>query len=299
MSNNEKIDRDLVRLRKMLERDLGGLNFLVNTMSGFYVNRTDGPEIVLKGGAVERVVPLLLSSVGASCWSTLKLTDPPDAWAVKDALAVARGIVEGFINVSYILAAGNSVAKKAEAHARQASYRDLNRETVIAGLQYKQSIVGNFDATASAELEEDLKKYTSKKGREIRPWTNKTIEEKLLVIRDKFGSSPATSLSTAYVSIYRHSSQILHGSYFGVLHFFGVTNPTIERGSSAIKDHCFLIHTQLIFCIGAVVYCWGKYYEFPKIIEEYRRSIQGLKDLEVIKELWDGDNDSLQVLDDE
>jgi hypothetical protein len=87
-------------------------------------------------------------------------------------------------------------------------------------------------------MAEALAEFTRKSGAERTTWCDEDIYDRIKIIENRF---PGTNLSfgASTISIYRHSSEILHGTYFGVRYFW--TDSAGRRVSSRQEaEHLFL-----------------------------------------------------------
>lgn len=248
------LDEDLARLRDALSFDLEMINNWCNAFAGLFVG-PDG-EIVFRNidKDVRRVVPLMLAATGSSCNSILKLTDPPEL-GVRDAFILARSVIEGLINVCYILGEGSEAAKRAESHAKQKSVRDLDRSLEVSDFRISLRWAGADELEIDADLQSALDEFTSKKGREITEWAEDKLGVRLEKIAHRFGKEVEVRLVSAFFAIYRHASELSHGTFFGSLFFLGKTSPGDNSVEEIVRWHCYLILLALIKSIEAVGYC--------------------------------------------
>jgi hypothetical protein len=130
---------------------------------------------------------------------------------LRDCFVIARTVFETIINFCFICGEGDEAAR-AEAHARQKAYRDLQRELEINQRKLSVQWTGQIDLSNNPEIVEAIAEFTSSKGREIRSWTPETIKERIEAIEARYGSKVAINLQFAYLAIYRHSSEIAHGT---------------------------------------------------------------------------------------
>jgi len=70
------------------------------------------------------------------------------------------------------------------------------------------------------EHQEWLKKFTSKSGKEITSWTPENVQQRLEATYLKFGHEAARGLAFG-VLLYRHASEVAHGTVFGTLFSWG------------------------------------------------------------------------------
>jgi hypothetical protein len=144
---------------------------------------------------------------------------------VRDCFVLARTIYETTVNFCFICAKGKETVERARSHAIQKSFRDLHRELEIGTNRLKVDWQGGVDLSAHPEIEKALKIFTNKQGREITSWTPETVKEEIDAINDKFGKNVSGNLQFGLIAIYRHASEIAHGTLFGALFSIGLTSP--------------------------------------------------------------------------
>ena len=171
---------------------------------------------------VSQVLPMLLQAMGSSSNTLLKLSDPPGL-QTRDCFSISRSIVELAVNICYIVAKGPEAAERALRHARQKSVRDLTRESNIGAQRIKLGFAAAFDASSVPGLEEELNEFVSRTGRE-KGWVDENIDQRIEVA-GQLSSTVLSGLHFARVMIYRHSSEVLHGTLFGTNYSFGLTQP--------------------------------------------------------------------------
>ena len=90
-------------------------------------------------------------------------------------------------------------------------------------------------------LSEALDEYTNKRGREVRDWTPATIEERINAVTERCKRA-GICLGAAVFAIYRPSSELLHGTYYGVNYFWQGSRERPARGRAAFDDLWLLEH---------------------------------------------------------
>ena len=139
--------------------------------------------------------------------------------AIRDGFGIARSAVETAVNAAFIAVGGESVAEQAIKHMRQKRWRDLSREAKIGGWRMTVSREVGLTPEDLPGLPEALEEYTNRRGREVRDWTPVGIEERI----DAVGEScrrAGVCFGAAVFAIYRPSSELLHGTYYGVNYFW-------------------------------------------------------------------------------
>jgi len=260
LQTNESQQQDLaeciIALRALLMRQTRVVDALIHEIiSAERLRPSDESQTTLPKSA-RSILPLMIQGAGSSCHTILCLSSQPDL-PIRDCFPIARSIIETIINVCFILARGEEAAKRMERHALQKTCRDLDRSSAIKGTAIHLRHNGSVDPGDIPGLADALAEFSTSKGGERRSWTEDNLEYRLGEIATKFGSRIATPLHAAQFSIYRHSSEILHGTYFGCIYFFGATQPGFERSSDharyAISNHAMLILFNLVMSVDALV----------------------------------------------
>ncbi len=166
----------------------------------------------------DRVTIWMLQALGVSIHSILKLTTDVDM-AIRDCFGIARSAAETAVNVAYINAKGPETALRAVRHMRQKRWRDLKRTANMNGIKFTVQRSIAESASDFPGLPEALDEFTNKKGQEVRDWTSDNIEQRIAEV-GSISKSAAEALSGAIFTIYRPSSEILHGSFYGVNYFW-------------------------------------------------------------------------------
>ncbi len=173
-------------------------------------------------------ITLMIQSLGVSIHSALRLTDEV-SMAIRDAFGIARSAAE--LELQHCLHCGrrnrHSETGSATCHAEDLSgFR--------AGRVYRCNCHQGRDKRPSLdqlppEVREAVIAFTDRRGREVRDWTKDNIDKRIALVAERHPNA-ATSLSGAVFATYRHASELLHGTYFGVLHFW--TGSKLLRAST-------------------------------------------------------------------
>ena len=141
--------------------------------------------------------------------------------ALRDSYVISRVIYETSINACFLLTSPVELTNRANTHAKQKALRNLVRRIEIAGYPLFE-----FKARGAEEILQDpghkqwLADFTSKSGREITSWTPENVQQRLEVIYTAFGSEAAKGLAFGLL-LYRHASEIAHGTLYGTLFSWG------------------------------------------------------------------------------
>jgi len=230
-----------------------------------------------------RCIVWMLQAVGVSIHSVLRLTESRDM-AIRDCFGIARSAAETAVNVAYIAIGGSAVAERAMRHGRQKRWRDLHREGVVGG-DLMISVERKLDPTMDdiPGLAEDLQEFTTKKGAEVRDWTPLNIQERIDVIH---ASSPEAGrlLGAAIFAIYRPSSELLHGTFYGVNYFWQGSRDTVVASAADfdrlwVEEHFITLASTLLFAASGAVEAVAAAQGWTAHIERQRSILRTLDDL--------------------
>ena len=144
---------------------------------------------------------------------------------LRDSYVIARVIYETAINACFLLTDPSKLSERASVHAKQKTLRNLVRRIEIAGtplFEYKQS---NADELMREPLHKQmLDEFTSKSGREITSWTPENVQQRLEAVHLQFGAEATKGLAFGLL-MYRHASEIAHGTLYGTLFSWGAVEP--------------------------------------------------------------------------
>jgi hypothetical protein len=226
------------------------------------------------------VLPLAYSALD-TCKSIAQLAQ---YGRMRDCFVLSRTAFETLVNVCFILAKGNTMAIRARQHAIQKSYRDLTRESKVNGNTWKLEYQG--EVILSPEIQAALNEFTSKKGREITSWTPETTAEQIAVIDARFGKSVGSIFHLTLLAIYRHSSEIAHGTYFGALFSLGMTTPggqpkTQEQLAQKQRQNLCMIMQMLGMSLAATLEVFDTENAITELVVKAKSLIEDLS-----KESW-------------
>ena len=250
---------------------------------------TDGGEPLVAGDPeVVSVIMPMLHMVGMSTQSVLLLASDAKL-PVRDAYPIARAVVEGSVNILFIMAEGRAAAEKAKRHAASISYRNLFRSANIAGVQVEVAYEGSATLQDYPDVVALMAEFTTKSGRE-KPWSDKTIKQKIEMVTEKFTHQRALLLMGAWFGVYKLASEVVHGSYFGAVFFWGADRPRRKPVDSTedlveiLREHQFAILSSVAFALFDLLSIIAYYIEEPFIGGLVEDQIAQLKALELIAE---------------
>lgn len=231
MSEWEHLEKDLpAEIEESLtifRNVLGRLVRLIDESIAGAIGHPAGPrrlaESLVSRPSTQRVLVPMLQALGSSSHTIATLSEKPGL-QTRDCFSVSRSVIELAVNICYILASGEEAAERAERHAKQKLFRDLDRKSTIGGQTIRLKFGGQGNLEMPSHISEMISEFTSRSGREL-SWTGLSIDARCEEIGRKLGEQVLTLLHWARFAIYRHSSEVLHGTLFGALFFLGLTDP--------------------------------------------------------------------------
>ncbi len=162
--------------------------------------------------------------------------------AIRDAYVIARVIFETVVNATYILTDDGALAQRARSHAAQKALRDLERTIELAGEEVFKLRWSGADAVLGDSANQALlQEFTSKSGREITSWTPENVLQRVERIDQTFGRRKTEGLAWGLL-LYRHASEIAHGTLYGALFSWGAAQP--QGAPQSTKDLKVFRHDQ-------------------------------------------------------
>lgn len=248
-------------LRPLLRVQTRMLDRVLHRLSG-----GEGGAVVVVDPDVIAVTTMMIHAAGVSTHSILKLTQRREL-SLRDCFGIARSISELAVNTCYIAAVGPEAARRARFHALQKSYRDLDRNGTVGGFGFTIRSSAKPQVDDVPELAAALAEFTRGNGREVTEWTPLSISDRIDTVRTQH-SGVALSLAGSVTSVYRHSSEQLHGTYFGVVHFLsagGAPAKSRERYNECWDEHFVAIFTAAYFGAQAIVEMFATLLDLPDI----------------------------------
>ncbi len=200
---------------------------------------------------------------------------------MRDCYALSRIVFDHVLNLGYFGVNGKKAVKKALDHYHQKSFRDLERAIEIRDLKFGIGLNDLDKVPISKKLKEALDYFTSNKGFEIRSWTGENVFKKIELIREKYGHEIGMMLIINLFFIYRHSSEIIHGTLFGSLFARGMTKPENEQPSTESELETFH-KTRISFVLMCAILL--NHVMFEIINYHYPREAESKELAELIKD---------------
>ncbi|ADG93880.1 hypothetical protein Arnit_2228 [Arcobacter nitrofigilis DSM 7299] len=212
---------------------------------------------------------LLLLSISDSL-STLSILSKINK--MRDCYAISRMIYETTINVLYIAAtnfdAMDDMIKYTDEKSKYEAKRSItiDKESVFITFDGENHSVG-FAKNNPFKMKGDPRDWTQKEnGKSI------NIENRIEIINKKYGDTVSRFLQLSHLTIYRTSSDIIHGTLYGARHMLGIVNKKNNKFSvEGMIQHGYETIITLMLSISQCVY---------SILFAFSKEIDGVDEFE-------------------
>ena len=211
-------DECIAKVQALIEQQLQLLTlslFICDKGSADFAN----DELVCSLSEKIRSVVVSMSLAGGQSIGTILQSTQKRGIPVRDCFPIARSVVETLINAAYVLAGGDSLAERAIRHTQQKFYRDLNKKVGCGEFELRIAATPRPDIADQPELTKAIEEFSTARGRE-KSWTDDSVPTRIEKIGRAFGAIPGSGFLGAYALVYADSSEIIHGSLFGIQLFY-------------------------------------------------------------------------------
>lgn len=137
---------------------------------------------------------------------------------VRDLYPIARSAVESFINAAFLLVEDESAAERAMRWVKYRAWKEVNRAVGSGELTLRLS-----SSPDEVSLPAEFAEFTAKGA--SREWSTLDTPSRIRRVGEIAGKKAGSRLLGAYALIYSVSSEIIHGSPFGVNFFMQAHMP--------------------------------------------------------------------------
>ncbi|QMV66123.1 hypothetical protein HS968_24040 [Pseudomonas berkeleyensis] len=138
---------------------------------------------------------------------------------VRDLYPIARSAVESFINAAFLVSQDSAASERALRYVKFRQWKQHNRTVGEGVFTLKLSSSGSPADSPPTEFKE----FTGK-GQDM--WTTLALPSRINRVGQAAGRKAGSRLLAAYTLIYSVSSEVIHGSPFGVSYFYSTGAPT-------------------------------------------------------------------------
>ena len=253
----------LKELRAVIQGQLDLLNLTLFVM-------TEGP--VLREGQwlacsleLEQTRATAATAMGAGqSLNTILKNSTERGLAVRDLYPIARSVVEGFINAAFFTTQSVDVSQRALKHRHYAAWKHNNR--VIGSGKFMMKLGGANPKATAARL---FPEFTGP-GKDS--WCSLDAPSKISRIGKGVQASGGALLG-AYAGIYAVSSEIIHGSVYGMSYFMSAhrgREQTVEALQSGIEEQMVDILSAVSHAASGFIAAFANVHQFgPLVLEEH------------------------------
>jgi hypothetical protein len=220
----------------------------LRTLFGAFGGLVDEARLCIKASGdpvLSAIRPLLLAITDSG--HSLELLASKGQF--RDGFVTSRTIFETAVNVCFILVGAEPVAERAQKHALQKWWRDLEKHMRLVRTEAQRDLSASPPLRPSADMQEALDQFTGNRGREITSWTPENVSQRLDFIAERLGGESVASLRTALVAIYRHSSEIAHGTLYGAFLTAGQTKLKNQPQTPAEFEQFYREYFCMLFLV--------------------------------------------------
>lgn len=201
---------------------------------------------------IEKIKIVLASSCNTAT-AIVKLCDDED-YFYAEAVMLARAFVEKIVNFCYLLRCEEKEYDNFIKYTVQKSFRKLNRSASTNGTKLEMKFNHKINLDEHPALKASLEEFTSKKGKEITRWTNKSMEDRINIL-EKNGDLNVGLFLMDTLSIYEDASEALHGTLYGCSFHTWVYEPGIDvKNKDDVKKNTFKKITLLCWQLGSLLH---------------------------------------------
>ena len=177
----------------------------------------EGEKLVCILSEPKRRVSTMLAMAASQSLNTVIRMAELRGIPVRDTYPVARSVVETFINAAYLLSESDEVAERAIKYIDFAAWKHHNRKVGSGNFSLDISSVPNAAKTSESRFPEFH-------GRGKGVWSSLDVPSRIRRVGELAGAHSGARLLAAYAVTYSLSSEVIHGSPFGVSYFYSGCN---------------------------------------------------------------------------
>ncbi|AOO66567.1 DUF5677 domain-containing protein [Sulfurospirillum halorespirans] len=190
---------------------------------------------------------------------------------MRDCYVISRMIYETTINVLYISATNFEAMKDMIEYTKEKSKFESARSIATD----KEAVFFAFDGEKHI-ISFSKNNPINMKG-DPRDWTGVNISNRINLINKQYGDMVARFLQIAHLTIYRTSSDIVHGTLYGMRHSLGIVNRKNQSFSvEGMINHNFSTIITLMLTVSQCVYSILFAFNKELGLEEYEKQYNQL-----------------------
>ncbi|MFO1077128.1 MAG: hypothetical protein U1E73_05315 [Planctomycetota bacterium] len=215
------------------------------------------------------LVPLLWALGASTNTIAVKFSEP--GLSTPDMFCIARRVLECAINICYVCAEGLPAAERAHRHAAQKGFRDLDRESQLAGTTIRVATTIALDAEQREQLRSMQGEFEWPNGRE-KSWTDLSVDQRIARVYELQGDRVGDRLHVARFALFRHASEMLHGTLYGQLFAMAQLPAPSARTAQEVRHNQAWMHmtaqASVVQAVIAVVESFDAAYGFKEALQQ-------------------------------
>lgn len=173
----------------------------------------EGEKLVCSLSESQRRTSTLLAMAAGQSQNTVLRMAKLRGIPVRDAYPVARSSIETFINAAYLMSETDQVSEKAIRYIDYAAWKHHNRRVGSGAFALEVSADPNAEQTLAM-------KFPEFNGKGMGTWSPLDVPSRIRRIGELSGKKAGSRFLASYALIYSLSSEVIHGSPFGVSYFY-------------------------------------------------------------------------------
>ncbi len=152
-----------------------------------------------------------------------------------ECVMLSRGFFERIVNICFLLTCDEDSFNEYRLHSKQKTYRKLEERFKAGDAEIYLKYSGKKSLEENIEMQEAIKAFSTKEGKEIKQWPKLKIPERIQLIQERAKIKPGMFL-LYQLMFYTDASEALHGSFYGTTFHLGWHIPSINTLDEAIVE---------------------------------------------------------------
>lgn len=254
----------LEELRAVIQGQLELLNLILFVVSEGPVLRQRQWLVCVLDRDQARATAAVAMGAGQSL-NTILSNSTERGLAVRDIYPIARAVVEGFINAAFFTTQPAEVSQRALKHRHYAAWKHSNR--VIGSGEFMMTLGNDPEPKATA-----ARLFPEFAGRGQESWCSLDTASKISRI-GKVVRASGGALLGAYAGIYSVSSEIIHGSVYGMSYFMSAYSgreQTTEAFQLGTEEQMIDILSAVGHAASGFIAAFASVHQFgPLVLDEH------------------------------
>ena len=201
---------DALRGLGLLQLELLNLTLLIASEGPAQL---DGSQMTCSLTEPRRRTSTLLSMAAGQSMNTVLKMATLRGIPVRDTYPVARSAIETYVNASFLVSETDAVSERAIRHIDYAAWKHHNRKVGSGEFSIEISSDPEAQQTVASQFPEF-------QGKGMGVWSSLDVPSRIRRVGELSSKQAGSRLLASYALIYSLSSEVIHGSPFGVSYFY-------------------------------------------------------------------------------